>query len=116
MPNWASTGTFPVAVCTPASNVVRTTRVPGPAHLFSNPPAGSPSTNLTVRLSRDEGRTWPLSRVVDPNRCRYSDLAVSPDGTILCLYTNGETGDRDRISIARFNMEWLLETATAKHR
>ena len=54
--------------------------------------------------------------MVDPNRCRYSDLAVSPDGTILCLYTNGETGDRDRISIARFNMEWLLETATAKHR
>ena len=66
--------------------------------------------------SDDEGHTWPLSRVVDPNRCRYSDLAVSPDGTILCLYTNGETGDRDRISIARFNMEWLLETATAKHR
>ena len=75
--------------------------------LFSNPPGGSPAKNMTVRLSRDEGVTWPISRVIEPNPCRYSDLAVTPDGTILCLYTNGKTGDREKISVARFNLEWL---------
>ena len=76
--------------------------------LFSNPPAGSPATNMTIRMSQDQGETWPVFRVLDPGPCRYSDLAVSAGGTILCLYTNGELGDRDRISVARFNMEWLL--------
>jgi len=62
---------------------------------------------MTVRLSFDEGVTWPISRVIEPNPCRYSDLAVTPDGTILCLYTNGKTGDCEKISVARFNLEWL---------
>ena len=77
------------------------------AILLSHPPAGSPARGMTVRLSRDEGMTWPIARVLDPGFCRYSDLAVAADGTILCLYTNGEVGDRDRISVARFDLEWL---------
>ena len=35
------------------------------------------------------------------------DLAVPPDGTILCLYTNGTVRDTEKISVARFNLAWL---------
>ena len=76
--------------------------------LFSHPPAGSPATDMTIRLGRDDGRTWAESRIIDPGPCRYSDLAVALDGTILCLYTNGVAGDRDKISVMPFSLDGLL--------
>jgi sialidase-1 len=70
--------------------------------------------NLTVKLSYDEGKTWPVSRVLDPGFSGYSDLAVGPDGTIYCLYERGSTDGKDifatrYLTVARFNLEWLSE-------
>lgn len=42
--------------------------------------------NLTMRLSFDEGTTWPVARTIEAGRSAYSDLALLPDGTIGCLY------------------------------
>ena len=90
-----------------------------PTLLYSHPPSRPPVTDtpaprmggsdLTVYLSRDEGRTWPVSRLVEPGPARYSDLAVTDDGTILCLYSNGERRDLEKISVVRFNLAWLLD-------
>lgn len=71
---------------------------------------------LTVRMSDDGGRTWPVSRVLEPGPSAYSDLAVLTDGTILCLFERGRgmppAGEKIRpyafISLARFNLDWLL--------
>ncbi len=86
-------------------------RCTGPAGeevlIFSHPGAAGAAREMTVCLSRDGGRTWPVSRVLDPGPSRYSDLAVTADGTILCLYTNGTKRDRDKISAACFNLAWL---------
>lgn len=57
--------------------------------------------NLSIKLSRDDGRTWPVNTTLDPGPSAYSDLAVLPDGTVLCLY------EADKILCARFNLEWL---------
>ena len=57
---------------------------------------------LTLRLSLDECRSWPVSRVITEGRAAYSDLAVAPDGGILCLY-EGERG----LVLARLGVEWL---------
>ena len=73
--------------------------------LFSSP---SPAKDMTIRISRDEGRSWDISRRVERGLSRYSDLAVTADGTILCLYTNGVIRDREKISVARFNLKWLM--------
>ena len=73
--------------------------------LFSSP---SPAKDMTIRVSRDEGRSWNFSRRIERGLSRYSDLAITPDGTILCLYTNGIVRDREKISVARFNLEWLM--------
>ena len=97
---------------------------PGPLLLYSHPPSlirarpgETPAprlggSDMTVYLSRDEGRTWPVSRLIEPGPARYSDLAVTQDGTILCIYTNGKTRDREKISVARFNLAWVLEGPT----
>jgi Neuraminidase (sialidase) len=46
--------------------------------------------NLTLKLSRDAGRTWNVLRRIEPARSGYSDLAVGSDGTVYCLYERGK--------------------------
>ena len=58
--------------------------------------------NLCIKLSHDDGKTWPINKVLDPGKAAYSDLAVLPDGTVLCLY-EADTN----IVCARFNFEWI---------
>lgn len=69
--------------------------------------------NLTVRLSYDDGATWPVARVMTPGPAGYSDLAAGPDETIYCLYESA--GDRlslfkaTHLVLARFNLAWLSQ-------
>src|SRR5262249_4129227 len=56
--------------------------------LFSNP-ASKKRERMTVRLSRDEGQTWSVTKVLHDGPTAYSCLAVLPDGTIGCLYERG---------------------------
>lgn len=68
--------------------------------------------NLTIRLSTDEGKSWPISRVIDPGVAGYSDLAVAPDGTVLCLYEHGGRAAQNAgMSVARFDLEWVQKGA-----
>ena len=68
--------------------------------------------NLTVRLSNDDGKTWPASRVVDPGPSGYSDLAVDREGTIYLLYEAQNLEAKGpfipkTLTLARFNRAWL---------
>jgi len=65
--------------------------------------------NLSVKLSKDDGQTWPVNRTVEPGPSMYSDLAVAPDGTVFCFYGRGlkKGFAGDRLTLARFNIEWL---------
>lgn len=83
--------------------------------LFSNPASAPPPgqsrgdrVNMTVRLSYDEGRTWPVSKLLHDGPSAYSCLAVLPDGDIGCLYEGGETRYGE-IVFARFSLEWLTD-------
>lgn len=69
--------------------------------LFSNP-ASTTREKLTVRLSRDEGKTWPAAKVLHPGPAAYSCLTVLPDGTIGCLYERGRKQPYEEITFARF--------------
>ena len=64
-------------------------------------------TVLTVRVSYDGGRSWPLAKVLTEGSAEYSDLAVGPDGTILCLYGVDTFREGSRMDVARFNLEWI---------
>jgi sialidase-1 len=74
--------------------------------LFSNPASQMGRRNGTVRLSYDEGKTWPVSRVICPDFFAYSSLTVLPDGTIGCLF---EADQYQKIRFARFTLDWLTE-------
>lgn len=90
--------------------------------LFCNPrglrPIGSAGIwcireDITVSLSTDEGQTWPIHRLIEPGFAAtgYSDLAILPDGTILCLYgvSNNATGRGASLALARFDLSWIMD-------
>jgi sialidase-1 len=65
--------------------------------------------NLSIKISRDEGQTWPVNKTLEPGPSMYSDLAVTHSGTILCFYGRGtKPGFAGAgLTLARFNLEWL---------
>jgi sialidase-1 len=69
--------------------------------------------NLTVKLSQDDGKTWPIARVLEPGPSGYSDLAVGPEGTIYCFFESGAEKQNHfhpaTLTLARFNLAWLTE-------
>jgi sialidase-1 len=72
----------------------------------------------SILVSPDEGRTWPLQKVIDPGPASYSDVVVTADGHIVVIYEAGHPGRgvtsgtqpggwADWLSLARFKMEWI---------
>jgi sialidase-1 len=72
--------------------------------LFANAASATQRVNGTVRLSYDEGKTWPVSRTVYAGPFAYSCLTVLADGTVGLLY---ERDGYRKITFARFNLAWL---------
>ena len=58
--------------------------------------------------SDDGGRTWTPKRVIETGHSAYSDVAMLPDRTILCVYETGEQTSRRDLALARFNLAWIL--------
>ena len=76
--------------------------------LFSNPDASDRNTG-TIRASFDEGKTWPVKKVLEPGKFAYSCLTRLPNGEIGCLYETGEKDAYERIAFARFPLSWLTK-------
>ena len=73
--------------------------------LYSKP--STPDRHIgTVRVSYDEGNTWPVAKVVCEGYHGYSCLTAMPDGTIGSLF---ETAGCSKIVFTRFSLEWLTD-------
>ncbi|TDE08632.1 sialidase family protein [Jiangella asiatica] len=69
--------------------------------LFLANPASATRTRLTVRTSLDDGGTWSDGIVVTEGPAAYSDLALTRDGHLLCLYERGDERPYDSLRLAR---------------
>jgi len=74
-----------------------------PIWLFSNP-AGPGRHDLTLRVSFDEGKTWPKRQRIASGDGQYTSLAVLPNGRIACLYDAWRDGDY-RLYFTQFALE-----------
>ena len=68
--------------------------------------------HIRVRMSYDECQTWPIASEPLAHLGGYSDLAVTGDRQVLCLYETWpsykEFGEnRTNLVLAKFNVEWL---------
>ncbi len=85
------------------SSIQRYSLKPKNRILYSGPGSNG-RNNMTVRLSYDEGKTWPVAKVLYDGSSAYSDLVVLSDGTIGCLYERDGYG---KITFARLTLGWL---------
>jgi len=75
--------------------------------LFLNPAQTKGRKAMTLRASYDEGKTWPVAKLVWAGPAAYSCLAVRGDGAILCLYERGDRHAYERITLAETTLKWL---------
>lgn len=117
-PDGISRWTDPVAddelfdpVC--MASIIRVNDKGRSALLFSNPDSRhipkTPRKHLTIKLSYDEGQSWPIQKVVDTSFSGYSDLAVDKKGTVYCLYETNTTkkGWYYSLVLKRFTVDWI---------
>jgi sialidase-1 len=76
--------------------------------LFSNP-ASARRERMAVRVSYDEGTTWPVMRVLHDGPAAYSSLVVLPDRSIGVLFERGERSAYETITFSRLTLGWLTD-------
>ncbi len=76
--------------------------------LFSNAADPKKRQNMTVTISYDNGKSWPVKRTVYEGPSAYSCLTILPDGEIGLLYENGIESPYEKISFVKFPLEWIL--------
>jgi sialidase-1 len=74
------------------------------ALLFSNP-AAKTRTNLLVRVSTDEARTWRELTTLHAGPAAYSCLLSLSATEAACLYERGEKKPYEKITCARFSVK-----------
>ena len=74
--------------------------------LYSGP-GGPGRTQMTIRLTTDGGKTWPIQEVLHNGPAAYSDLALLPSGEIACLYERGTGDPYEKLTFARFPVKWV---------
>jgi sialidase-1 len=75
--------------------------------LFANPADKKARQRLTVRMSKNQGRTWPIAKALYPGPSAYNCLTQLPDGNIACLHEAGVKNPYEKIMLTTFSMEWL---------
>jgi sialidase-1 len=74
--------------------------------LFCNPGTTQSRDRGTIRVSYDEGKTWPVAKMIVKESFGYSCVTALPDGTIGCLF---EAAECCKISFRRFSLTWLTD-------
>lgn len=76
-----------------------------PYVVFLNPSSTKERANGVVRLSEDDGETFPYSRTVKEGPFVYSVLAQLPDGSIGALYEPNL--ECKQIDFVKFTIDWI---------
>ncbi|MEC9464988.1 MAG: sialidase family protein [Myxococcota bacterium] len=81
--------------------------------VFTNPATQEefPRDRMTVRISQDEGQSWPSERLLDRGPSAYSATAVLSDGRIAVLWESGDLHPYEKLKFAAFNVAWVNEAA-----
>lgn len=66
--------------------------------LFSNPNHPAKRKDMTVKISKDSGKTWKAAYKLCDIAAAYSDMAVLAGGDVAVMYETGEDTAYDRIT------------------
>jgi len=74
--------------------------------LFSNAKQKKGRTNLTVRISYDEGQSWSEGKTIYPGGSAYSSLTILDNGDIGLVFEKDYYTENPFVS---FSLEWLTD-------
>jgi sialidase-1 len=96
------------AVC--MASLVRLSSPPKKNRIVFANPESRPRNDLRVRLSYDEGKTWPHSKLLLAGPTGYSDMAAGPDGTVYILYEQAIPAEKKvNLLLGSFGLDWLTD-------
>jgi sialidase-1 len=75
--------------------------------LFSNPASSETRTNMTLKLSVNDGKKWKYSKVLHAGPSAYSDMAVLSNGEIGVFFEAGTAKPYEGIAFRRVAYEEL---------
>jgi len=70
-------------------------------------PKGPDRQNLVVRISYDEGLTWPVERMISAGPSAYSDMTILNDRSVGLLWERGVAHGYQFITFTRLTREFL---------
>ena len=80
--------------------------------LHSLPDCQTSRRNVSVYVSYDEGKTWPIKKCICPYCSGYSSLCVLHDGTIgFYVEEDIDENDSTKMYFMNFSMDWLTDGA-----
>lgn len=74
--------------------------------LFSNAKTKDSRTNMTIRISYDEGKTWTEGKIIYAKGSAYSSMTVLSNGDIGLFF---EKDDYQENVFVRLTLEWLTD-------
>lgn len=76
--------------------------------LFSNPADETARVRMTLRMSSDQGKTWPYSKILHEGPAAYSDITILRSGRIGCLFEMGNNTPYEGIVFRSLRFKELL--------
>jgi len=73
--------------------------------LLQSNAASQTRTNMTIKMSADDGETWPKSYNVFYGASAYSDMALLDDENVGLIFENGDKSPYDRIYFKRIPLK-----------
>ena len=107
---WRDTVFVGNGITAPACNgdIIRYDRPDGTSVLLHSLPIGDERKNVSVLISYDDGKSWPVGKVIVPYNSAYSSLCILPDGTIgMYVEEAPNGGDHYEMVFYNFTLEWL---------
>jgi sialidase-1 len=77
--------------------------------LFSNPSSTTNRKLMTIKLSKDNGRSWRYSYLVYPEHSAYSDMVNLPDGKVGLLFEYGKRNYIEAIGFVTVNVDDIMK-------
>ena len=77
--------------------------------IFANCATKSGRNNVTIRASLDDGKTYPISKLLDKERGGYVEVAVDNNHKLIYVLYEDKAGITDHLAI--LNYEWLVSEA-----
>ena len=78
--------------------------------LLHTVPTGSDRKNVSMFISYDEGKTWPINKIIVPYSAAYSSACILPNGTIGFYIEESYRGENGySIVFYNFSLDWLSD-------